>query len=303
MTTRELFWEVTRGCNLRCRYCLVDAADPLPDELTPEEAADVVLWWKAAAGTGICFTGGEPFVYPDFISLLSLTRLHGLRPAVVTNATSLTPDICSVLRELDVRVGVSLDAVQSRFQDSLRGPGTTERVLRALSVLREHEVNVDVHVTVSVRPWRFGLGVMSLAERFGCASVRFSDVISFGRARETVLRLDGKQPPEPLHEEIGRLAERVFGEGLVECQPGCWVDGSDMYLSARGDLYPCTEIVLRAPTATLGNVRRLKGRPPDVVRRTGAGGACCYRVFASRHVTCMESVSFPCSLFGGSGHE
>lgn len=65
------------GCPLRCRYCLnpqclqVDGVwrRLTPDELYSEVEIDDLYF--IATGGGICFGGGEPLLYPDFIRTFS----------------------------------------------------------------------------------------------------------------------------------------------------------------------------------------------------------------------------------------
>ena len=34
-------WEITMGCNMRCKHCGSSCENPLPDELTTEEALNL----------------------------------------------------------------------------------------------------------------------------------------------------------------------------------------------------------------------------------------------------------------------
>lgn len=69
------------GCPLRCRYCLnPQCFDPLaqvrsmtPDELYREVKQDELYF--LATGGGVTFGGGEPLLYPDFLT--AFRRLCG----------------------------------------------------------------------------------------------------------------------------------------------------------------------------------------------------------------------------------
>ena len=63
-------------CNFRCRYCFVPAA-ALGAKIQPFGTAE--QWAQGFAATGrrwlLHITGGEPFVYPQFVPLCrALTR-------------------------------------------------------------------------------------------------------------------------------------------------------------------------------------------------------------------------------------
>ena len=61
------------GCSLRCRYCLNSQCwDPegISQWTTPEELVDELMQdnlYFLSTGGGVCFGGGEPLLYSDFI--------------------------------------------------------------------------------------------------------------------------------------------------------------------------------------------------------------------------------------------
>lgn len=65
------------GCPLRCRYCLNPQClqvDGMWRRLTPGELyskVEIDDLYFIATGGGICFGGGEPLLYPDFIRTFS----------------------------------------------------------------------------------------------------------------------------------------------------------------------------------------------------------------------------------------
>ncbi|WP_270535936.1 radical SAM protein [Prevotella denticola] len=65
------------GCPLRCRYCLNPQClqvDGVWRRLTPGELyseVEIDDLYFVATGGGICFGGGEPLLYPDFIRTFS----------------------------------------------------------------------------------------------------------------------------------------------------------------------------------------------------------------------------------------
>lgn len=65
------------GCPLRCRYCLNPQClqvDGVWRRLTPGELyseVEIDDLYFIATGGGICFGGGEPLLYPDFIKTFS----------------------------------------------------------------------------------------------------------------------------------------------------------------------------------------------------------------------------------------
>lgn len=62
------------GCPLRCRYCLNRQCwepEGIRQWMTPEELVDELMkdnLYFLATGGGVCFGGGEPLLYSDFIA-------------------------------------------------------------------------------------------------------------------------------------------------------------------------------------------------------------------------------------------
>ena len=55
-------WEITMGCNMRCKHCGSSCENALPDELTTEEALDLADQIADLGLTWITLSGGEPLL-------------------------------------------------------------------------------------------------------------------------------------------------------------------------------------------------------------------------------------------------
>ncbi|MCS6850798.1 MAG: radical SAM protein, partial [Gemmataceae bacterium] len=98
------------------------------------------------------FTGGEPFLNPDLVSILELTLRYG--PAtVLTNGTVLKDDWLQRLGDADaaspysLEFRVSLDGFTADSNDPIRGPGTFARTLDGIRRLVRHGFLPIVTVT------------------------------------------------------------------------------------------------------------------------------------------------------------
>ena len=60
----SLYYHITNRCNLRCKHCWVDADSSLENELSLDEAKDVVLQAIPLGLHNVKLTGGEPFLVP-----------------------------------------------------------------------------------------------------------------------------------------------------------------------------------------------------------------------------------------------
>jgi len=73
----NIFLHVTKQCNLRCKYCYFSADHAEPGEMTAMEYRRVWPDVVAARPKKIIFTGGEPLLRADLLTLLfDLSRSH-----------------------------------------------------------------------------------------------------------------------------------------------------------------------------------------------------------------------------------
>ena len=61
-----LVWEMTMGCNLRCKHCASSCKGRLEDELTKQEAMDVTRQIISMHPDWISLSGGEPLLRSDW---------------------------------------------------------------------------------------------------------------------------------------------------------------------------------------------------------------------------------------------
>src|SRR5208337_643953 len=107
-----VFWNITDRCNLSCTHCY-NRSGPGREtvgELTTEEAIRVI---DDLAGMGvplILFSGGEPLMRGDIWDLARHARNRGLKMALSTNGTLITPEVAGKIKECGIEyAGISLD--------------------------------------------------------------------------------------------------------------------------------------------------------------------------------------------------
>jgi uncharacterized Fe-S cluster-containing radical SAM superfamily protein len=144
---RTLWINTGSLCNITCRNCYIESS-PENDRLayiTREEAAAYLdeiardRWPVAEIG----FTGGEPFLNPDFIVMLGDALAAGFSVLVLTNAMQpmLRPRVRDGLIALRdayrdrLTIRVSLDHYSEKFHDTERGEGTFLKTLEGIDWL------------------------------------------------------------------------------------------------------------------------------------------------------------------------
>ncbi len=121
-------------CNLSCEHCYIEST-PTNDRLTYLRAEEVERYLEEIASLGlpteeIGFTGGEPFMNPEIVSMLEAALARGHRVLVLTNGMRPMMRHATALLRLRDRFGerlairVSLDHYRVTEHESLRGAGS-----------------------------------------------------------------------------------------------------------------------------------------------------------------------------------
>ena len=131
------------GCNLNCNYC--DTGDSKSEKsgvlMTPQEVTDEINKIVTPDCKAISFTGGEPSLYPEFISEVS--KNFDLDIMLETNGT--LPDNIDLIDELDV---VSLDIKLPEHFDGDFDEEIFLNEIKSLNLLISKSINVYCKVVI-----------------------------------------------------------------------------------------------------------------------------------------------------------
>lgn len=130
-------------CNLACAHCYIESS-PTNDALVYLSRADAARFLSEAKTMGtreIGFTGGEPFMNPEFVAMLTDTLERGFEALVLSNA--MKPMRRHEAALLDLREGfgnrltirVSLDHHSKAVHEAERGPNSWDAAIDGLQWL------------------------------------------------------------------------------------------------------------------------------------------------------------------------
>ncbi len=269
--------EVTRRCNFTCPHCFVDARSakgkplgeaggaPAPEWTTAELAA-LVRDLAACGTTDLCWSGGEPLLRDDLEELTREATSRGLCVSLVTNGSLATRDRLARLRASGLAtVQISLDGATPEAAARIRrGPKAAFR--RATEAARAGlEAGLVTHLCCLLTPETAAEveDMIALTRELGVPVLRYASWTPVGRAAGERYDEDAWASPS-----IRRFLEVALGDHapgvrvLLDCPLGphagaprfrCRVGRHSIYVTAAGDVFPCTALMFDAYRA--GNVR------------------------------------------------
>jgi MoaA/NifB/PqqE/SkfB family radical SAM enzyme len=143
---------VTNACNAQCRFCSFPQVPASGRRMAdPARLARGLAAMQRAGIRYVCFTGGEPLLYPDLLPALTQARDLGLQTLLVTNGVLLTSSLIRSLRQAGLEtLIISIDAASAQAHDRHRGaPGLTSHIKELLPQIQEAGIRTVASVTLS----------------------------------------------------------------------------------------------------------------------------------------------------------
>ena len=143
---------VTNACNAHCRFCNFPRV-PTADRVMADR--ERLLRGLASLKQGgidyLCFTGGEPLLYPALVPALHRARELAINTILCTNGALLTPEYIQSLQAVGLEtLIISMDAPSDAQHDEHRGlPGLTAHIREMVPRLRRAGLNPVASVTLS----------------------------------------------------------------------------------------------------------------------------------------------------------
>ena len=129
-------WEITLFCNIHCLHCGSDAKSVTREnELSTEEALDLIEQLSDMGCRRVVMSGGEPFLRKDWATLSMRIRDLGMCVSYISNGYVVDDDIIDLLKIIEpVGISFSLDGGCAETHDYIRGKnGVFERCINALN--------------------------------------------------------------------------------------------------------------------------------------------------------------------------
>jgi AdoMet-dependent heme synthase len=188
---RVLAWELTRRCNLNCIHCRATASEHAPEgELTLSDYQALIDNVAAFASPIIILSGGEPLMRPDLYDIAAHATARGLRVAVSTNGTLVTPEVARRLLAAGVATcSISIDGSNPDVHDDFRQqPGAFDASLRGMTILQEAGIKAQVNTSLTRRNMDDLDNIYHLVKRMKAHAWHIFMLVPTGRGTEAADR-------------------------------------------------------------------------------------------------------------------
>ena len=148
---KQVVWELTLKCNLKCIHCGSSAGKPRPNELSLRESLKLCRDLAEINANEVCFMGGEPFLQKEWYKLGKEVKDLGMKLLLISNGYMVNSDIISKLVKLQpYGVSTSLDGATAETHDHIRGVhGSFKKVMEFISLSRKVDLPTTVITTVN----------------------------------------------------------------------------------------------------------------------------------------------------------
>jgi radical SAM protein with 4Fe4S-binding SPASM domain len=178
-------WELTLACDLACRHCGSRAGRARPDELTTEEALDLVRQMRDLGVQEVALIGGEAYLHHGWTQVVREIRRCGMQSTLVTGGRGMTAARAREAAEAGVQsVAVSIDGTEETH-DRLRAlPGSHAAAVAALRSCRAAGLPIAVNTQVNRLSAPDLPDVLDLLLREGAHGWQLQLTVPVGRAAD-----------------------------------------------------------------------------------------------------------------------
>lgn len=142
-------WEVTMGCNMRCKHCGSSCKTALPGELSTIEALKLVDDLAKLGLSWVTLSGGEPLTRKDLPQIIQRLNQKGVKANIITNGWELNKKMANILKNSGIStVAISIDGPKE-VHDKIRRPQAFERAKSAFKILDELGIYAASITTIS----------------------------------------------------------------------------------------------------------------------------------------------------------
>jgi|GEM_PF-1638545 len=241
----DVHWDITYKCNLNCIHCyLGDLRMKKNDELQYSECIKILEELRSLGTFNITFSGGEPFLKPEFITIVKEARKMGFKINIITNGTLLNNEMIDELKNLFIEINVSLYGLSSDFHEKVTGvKGSYKKTWNAIENLLESKTKFKLKVTAIKQNLNNMNKLINHLEKMGINFELNTSLLPDISESSDIIE-SCQIPKSTLEEELKDYIRKNINLLKKETwNPVCYAGRQRLVIDPEGNIYPC--ILLR----------------------------------------------------------
>lgn len=177
-------WELTDRCNLSCIHCYYNSNRKTDEELSTQQALDIIEQLVKMGVFEVYLTGGEAMLRQDWPILVQKLREKEIQVGIISNGTYIDEKVAKKLSEFKVKwVQISIDGASPEVHDKVRGlAGGWQKSVDAIRYLRLNNVRTHVSFVPTKINYRDLKSVIALCVEMGLEYFVTDMLVLTGRA-------------------------------------------------------------------------------------------------------------------------
>ena len=253
----EISIEILQRCPNRCIYCS-SHSNPQATHIIPFEIIkNVIDDAKSLGCKTVCLSGGEPFLHPQILDIISYIAKQQLTCYVYTSGiykkdevySSLPNEYIEAIRGMADKVIFNVEADSSTLYDQIMGTdvGGFDMMKRSISDCVSSGLVVETHVVPMQVNFKHLKSIFEMCYQLGVSKVSILRLVLQGRALEnlTLVKLSGEDNRE-VTKLIKVLNEAYKGKVRIglpysdsNCRIYCKAASDKINVRYDGNVYPC----------------------------------------------------------------
>ena len=253
----EISIEILQRCPNRCIYCS-SHSNPQATHLIPFEIIkNVIDGAKSLGCKTVCLSGGEPFLHPQILDIISYIAKLQLTCYVYTSGiymkdevySSLPNEYIEAIRGMVDKVIFNVEADSSALYDQIMGTdvGGFDMMKKSINDCVSSGLVVETHVVPMQVNFKHLKSIFEMCYQLGVSKVSILRLVLQGRALEnlSLVKLTGEDSRE-VTKLIKALKEAYKGKVRIglpysdsNCRIYCKAASDKINVRYDGNVYPC----------------------------------------------------------------
>ena len=253
----EISIEILQRCPNRCIYCS-SHSNPQATHIIPFEIIkNVIDDAKSLGCKTVCLSGGEPFLHPHILNIISYIAKLQLTCYVYTSGiymkdevySSLPNEYIEAIRGMVDKVIFNVEADSSALYDQIMGTdvGGFDMMKKSINDCVSSGLVVETHVVPMQVNFKHLKSIFEMCYQLGVSKVSILRLVLQGRALEnlSLVKLTGEESRE-VTKLIKALKEAYKGKVRIglpysdsNCRIYCKAASDKINVRYDGNVYPC----------------------------------------------------------------